>query len=199
MPDIFDKNGNAIEITVVKVYGYNGQNGEFTGAYNVRVMAGTGIPGLSTLLPVPEVQEREVAVYADNKWTVEPDFRTETVYSTSTGEPAAVDYIGPLHDGYTDVSPATPFDKWNGAEWVADTDVQHAADVAAAEQQKSTLRQSADAEISWRQDAVDAGIATAEEAAALAEWKTYRVLLMRVDTSKAPYIEWPTLPVVRAN
>lgn len=199
MLGIFDENGNAVETTLVTVYGYHHQTGEYTGAYDVRVMAGTGIPGFSTLRPAPKVQEREVAVYADSNWSVTPDFRGVTVYSITTAEAAVVDYIGPLHDGYTDIAPATPFDKWNGAEWVADTDVQHAADVAAAEQQKSTLRQSADAEISWRQDAVDAGIATAEEAAALAEWKTYRVLLMRVDTSKAPYIEWPTLPVVRAN
>ncbi|AWL54250.1 tail fiber assembly protein [Klebsiella pneumoniae] len=48
--------------------------------------------------------------------------------------------------------------------------------------------------MSWRQDAVDAGIATTEEAAALSEWKKYRVLLMRIDTSKAPDIEWPTPP-----
>ncbi|MGS4547690.1 tail fiber assembly protein [Enterobacter roggenkampii] len=26
----------------------------------------------------------------------------------------------------------------------------------------------------------------------LTEWKKYRVLLMRIDTSKAPAIEWPT-------
>ncbi|WP_142994764.1 tail fiber assembly protein, partial [Klebsiella pneumoniae] len=60
--------------------------------------------------------------------------------------------------------------------------------------QKSTLKSAADDEISWRQDAVDAGIATTEEAAALSEWKKYRVLLMRIDTSKAPDIEWPTPP-----
>ncbi|MGA3715764.1 tail fiber assembly protein, partial [Escherichia coli] len=46
-------------------------------------------------------------------------------------------------------------------------------------------------EICWRQDAVDSGIASAEEINALAEWKKYRVLLMRVDISKAPDIEWP--------
>ena len=62
---------------------------------------------------------------------------------------------------------------------------------AMAEQQKAALRIAADAEISWRQDAVDAEIATAEEAAALAAWKKYRVLLMRVDTAKP---EWPTPP-----
>lgn len=66
--------------------------------------------------------------------------------------------------------------------------------IARAEQQKQTLRQTADAEIAWRQDAVDVGIATDDEALQLTEWKRYRVLLMRVDTSKAPDIEWPTKP-----
>ncbi|HCU6890879.1 TPA: tail fiber assembly protein [Escherichia coli] len=67
--------------------------------------------------------------------------------------------------------------------------------IAEAEQQKQTLRKTADAEIAWRQDAVDAGIATDEETFALSEWKKYRVLLMRVDTSKAPNIVWPTTPL----
>ncbi|HBD5449293.1 TPA: tail fiber assembly protein, partial [Escherichia coli] len=37
-------------------------------------------------------------------------------------------------------------------------------------------------------------IATEEEKAFLAAWKTYRVLLNRVDTSTAQDIEWPALP-----
>lgn len=56
---------------------------------------------------------------------------------------------------------------------------------------KANLRSIADSEIAWRQDAVDAEIATDEESAALLEWKKYRVLLMRVDT-EAP--DWPTPP-----
>ncbi|HDT6544743.1 TPA: tail fiber assembly protein [Kluyvera ascorbata] len=67
--------------------------------------------------------------------------------------------------------------------------------VEQAEKNKAALRQYAESEIAWRQDAVDAGIATAEETAASSAWKKYRVLLMRVDTSKAPDIEWPTQPV----
>ncbi len=63
--------------------------------------------------------------------------------------------------------------------------------VAIMEQKKGKLRSIADAEISWRQDAVDAEIATAEETAALSEWKKYRVLLMRVDTAKPV---WPVNP-----
>ena len=68
--------------------------------------------------------------------------------------------------------------------------------IASAAQKKNSLRTAADSEIAWLQDAVDAGIATDEETALLASWKNYRVLLMRVDTSKAPDIEWSTPPAV---
>ncbi len=67
---------------------------------------------------------------------------------------------------------------------------------AVAESKKSKLRAVADAEIVWRQDASDAGIATDEETAALAEWKRYRVLLMRVDLT-AP--DWPIPPGQQAS
>lgn len=69
-----------------------------------------------------------------------------------------------------------------------------ADNVDKAEKKRSALRGSADTEIAWRQDAVDAEIATPEEAAALSEWKKYRVLLMRINTDTAPDIEWPTQP-----
>lgn len=67
--------------------------------------------------------------------------------------------------------------------------------IASAEAKKVVLRAIADAEIAWRQDAVDVGIATDEETVALAEWKKYRVLLMRVDTA-APDINWPLHPAL---
>ena len=65
-----------------------------------------------------------------------------------------------------------------------------------AEQKRRSLKSVADTEISWRQDAVDAGIATEEETAALTEWKKYRVMLMRVDTSSP---DWPTPPEEQAS
>ncbi len=68
--------------------------------------------------------------------------------------------------------------------------------IAQAETKKSLLRTYADSEIAWRQDAVDVGIATDDEAAALAEWKKYRVLLMRVDTTDPV---WPTPPATQAS
>lgn len=80
--------------------------------------------------------------------------------------------------------------------WVNLPPPTHEEMVIVAEQQRQTLRMQADAEIAWRQDAVDAGIATTEETAALAEWKKYRVLLMRVDTA-APV--WPPVPGEQAT
>ncbi|MBU6520574.1 tail fiber assembly protein [Pantoea sp. B270] len=44
------------------------------------------------------------------------------------------------------------------------------------------------------QDAVDIGKATQEEIARLNEWKEYRVMLNRIDTTKAPDIDWPQKP-----
>ena len=63
-----------------------------------------------------------------------------------------------------------------------------------AEQKRQALKSIADSEISWRQDAVDADIATDKEASELVAWKKYRVLLMRVDTTTAPDISWPVKP-----
>lgn len=66
--------------------------------------------------------------------------------------------------------------------------------VANAESEKAILRSFADAAITPLQDAVDTDMATEEETAALSEWKKYRVLLMRIDTSTAPDITWPEKP-----
>lgn len=69
--------------------------------------------------------------------------------------------------------------------------------IADAEQKKARLLAEAVTEIEWRKYAVSKGIATAEEADELDVWEVYRVLLMRIDTSKAPDIGWPTPPVQR--
>ena len=78
--------------------------------------------------------------------------------------------------------------------WVDTPPPTHDQLIAQAEQQKNQLRKAADSEIEWRKYAVDKGIATVEESAAFDEWNLYRVQLMRIDTSKAPDIEWPPLP-----
>lgn len=66
--------------------------------------------------------------------------------------------------------------------------IQYAAEL------KNKLMDEANTALLPLQDAVDLGIATESESAMLIEWKKYRVLLNRVDTSKAPDIEWPEKP-----
>ena len=63
--------------------------------------------------------------------------------------------------------------------------------IASNEAEKARLRTFADAEIAWRQDALDVGIATEEEVAELTAWKKYRVMLMRVNTGSP---QWPKTP-----
>lgn len=112
-----------------------------------------------------------------------------------------IDELIPVDDAvFAEYSATPPDGKIRGIsadgfpEWVDAPQLTTEEQIALAERKKLSLRVSADSEIAWRQDAVDAGIATAEETAALAEWKKYRVLLMRIDTSKAPDIEWPIMP-----
>ncbi|MBT1624839.1 tail fiber assembly protein [Klebsiella pneumoniae] len=74
-------------------------------------------------------------------------------------------------------------------------EAQKSADlIADAELRRTTSLSAAGIAISPLQDAVDLGMATDVETRRLTEWKKYRVLLMRIDTSKAPDIEWPTPP-----
>lgn len=102
------------------------------------------------------------------------------------------------HEGYTVVQSDNAGIGWSYSDGVFSPPAEQAPTyeqlVAQAEQEKQRLRLVADAEIAWRQDAVDAGIATEEEITALTGWKKYRVLLMRMDTSTAPDIDLPEIP-----
>ncbi|WP_334470861.1 tail fiber assembly protein [Arsenophonus sp. PmNCSU2021_1] len=66
--------------------------------------------------------------------------------------------------------------------------------VAKAKFEKAELMQMASIAIAPLQDAVDLDMATEAERAKLVAWKTYRVLLNRVDISKRPDIAWPEAP-----
>ncbi|MCL6353864.1 tail fiber assembly protein [Pectobacterium polaris] len=68
-------------------------------------------------------------------------------------------------------------------------------EVINAEIKKERLLRNAGTVIPPLQDAVDLDIASEEEKITLSVWKKYRVLLMRLDTSKAPDVEWPEEPV----
>ncbi|MES3389901.1 tail fiber assembly protein [Enterobacter hormaechei] len=66
--------------------------------------------------------------------------------------------------------------------------------IAEAIARKTALITAANETITILKDAVELGKATKEEEGRLLAWREYRVLLMRVDTSLAPDIEWPVVP-----
>lgn len=67
--------------------------------------------------------------------------------------------------------------------------------IAEAEAKKQHLLSEATETIAPLQDAVDLDMATPEEEAPLKEWKKYRVMLNRVDTSLGADAVWPMPPV----
>jgi len=106
------------------------------------------------------------------------------------------DLVDISDDVYMSFTKAPPDGKTLGAidglpGWIELTPLTAEQKKAEAEAERKSLRNIADNEIAWLQDAVDAGIATDNEITELSEWRKYRVLLMRVDTSH-PY--WPQLP-----
>jgi hypothetical protein len=66
--------------------------------------------------------------------------------------------------------------------------------IAQAQKTKSALLDEAAHVIAPLQDASDVEMATEEELQQLRAWKTYRVLLSRVDISAAPDVKWPMKP-----
>ncbi|EJO8022820.1 tail fiber assembly protein, partial [Salmonella enterica] len=99
---------------------------------------------------------------------------------------------GPLPENVTSVSPDGEYQKWNGKAWVKDEVAETAARLREAEGTKSRLLQTAAEKIAPLQDAVDLEIATDDEKVQLDEWKKYRVLVNRVDTTNP---DWPDVPV----
>lgn len=189
-----DEQGFAVANGYIEVYTYSEATGEYAGKMDAYTVIGTGIPGLSTLSEPPEASDKQAAVWDGNAWRIEEDHRGETVYSTENQLSFEVTELGPYPSGFTPEAPSSPFDKWDGHKWVLDEAAQKKGNIEEAENKKSALRYSADAAIAPLQDAVDLDMATDEEIALLKQWKTYRVLLNRVDTSTAPDISWPALP-----
>lgn len=132
-------------------------------------------------------------------WVLIPDYRGTKVYDTTTAQKSEIKELGDLPDGVTTIAPDVEFPKWNGKKWVTDKAAKKESEIAAAEAQKQYLLSEAADAIAPLQDAVDLDMATPEEEAQLKEWKKYRVLLSRVDTSLGAAVVWPTPPASPAR
>ncbi|EJN7217736.1 tail fiber assembly protein [Citrobacter freundii] len=180
----------------ITVFNYDGETREYLSSSIEYLPIGVGIPANScTDAPGESKEDFAICRKADfTAWEYVADHRGETVYSTETGESEIVSLPGDYPEGTTTLAPATPYDKWNGSEWVTDTEAQHAADVEAAERQKAALLLEAQVTISLWQTELQLGIISDEDKASLIAWMNYIKAVQAVDTSKAPDITWPDKP-----
>ncbi|EAX5650305.1 tail fiber assembly protein [Salmonella enterica] len=180
----------------IKIFNLRSDTNEFIGAGDAYIPPHTGLPANCTDIAPPDIPSSHIAVFdAETKtWSLKEDHRGETVYDTQTGNQVYISEPGPLPENVTSVSPDGEYQKWDGKAWVKDEAAEKAAQLRQAEETKSRLLQMASGKIAPLQDAVDLGLATDDEKVQLDEWKKYRVLVNRVDTSTAPKIDWPKKP-----
>lgn len=180
----------------ITVFNYDGKTREYISSSVEYLPVGVGIPANSCIdAPGGAKDGSTICRTTDfSAWEYVADHRGETVYSTETGEAVIVSLPGDYPENTTTLAPATPYDTWNGSEWVTDTEAQYVADVEAAEQQKAALLLEAQATISLWQTELQLGIIGDEDKASLIAWVNYIKAVQAVDTSKAPDITWPDKP-----
>ncbi|EAA1941086.1 tail fiber assembly protein [Salmonella enterica] len=180
----------------IKIFNLRSDTNEFIGAGDAYIPPHTGLPANCTDIAPPDIPSSHIAVFdaETQTWSLQEDHRGETVYDTTTGNQMYISEPGPLPENATSVSPGGGYKKWDSKTqvWVNDEAAEAAARLREAEGTKNRLLQIASEKIAPLQDAVDLGIATDDEKAQLGEWKKYRVLVNRVDTSNP---DWPEQPV----
>jgi len=180
----------------ITVHNFNGETLEYTGVSNEYLAVGVGIPAHSSIdAPGEKKDGFAICRTADLKaWEYRVDHRGATVYSTETGEDFTITCIGEYPKNTTTLAPCTPYDAWNGSEWVTDSKAQHVGEVEAAERQQEALISTAKSKISLWQTELLLGIITDDDKASLMEWVTYIKELQAIDTSTPENIKWPEPP-----
>lgn len=193
-----NKNGIATKAGEMTVYNYDSETREFLASSVEFLAVGVGIPANSCA---------DAAL--DNKagfaicrtascdgWEYVTDHRGETVYDTESGQPVEMIALGDYPASVTTVAPLTPYDRWNGSEWVTDADAQKNGQIMAAEQKKASLLAEAQSTISLWQTELQLGIISDDDKTSLISWMAYIKELQAVDTDTAPGINWPVSPAV---
>ncbi|EFN4372278.1 tail fiber assembly protein [Escherichia coli] len=191
-----NKSGIATKAGDITVYNFDGKTREYLSASVEFLAVGVGIPANScTDAPVEEKDGFAVCRKTSlDGWEYVADHRGETVYDTETGQPVEITSPGEYADNVTTIAPSTPYDRWNGSEWVTDADAQKSGQVLEAEQQKSALLAEAQSTISLWQTELQLGIISDDDKTSLIAWMKYIQALNAVDTTTAPDIEWPVKP-----
>lgn len=191
-----NKSGIATKAGDMTVFNYDGETREYLASSVEFLAVGVGIPANScTDAPVEEKAGFAVCRKTSlDGWEYVADHRGETVYDTETGQSVEITSPGEYADNVTTIAPSTPYDHWNGSEWVTDAEAQRSGQVKDAERRKAVLLVEAQSTISLWQTELQLGIISDNDKASLIAWMKYIQALNAVDTSTAPDIEWPVKP-----
>ncbi|MGT3313993.1 tail fiber assembly protein, partial [Yersinia enterocolitica] len=75
------------------------------------------------------------------------------------------------------LAPTSQFDRWNGTQWIKDTDAEKQYYLTEARQKKSILLEEAKTQIEILKDSIEFDIATPTAESELVAWRKYRVQL----------------------
>lgn len=181
----------------ITVYNYDFGTREYISSSVEYLAVGVGIPAHSCLdAPGENKPGYTICRTADlQAWEYITDHRGETVYKTTNGHSVEITAPGDYPDNTTILAPSTPYDKWDGKQWVTDKVSQHAAAIESAERQKQSLIDTAMASTGLIQLKLQAGRKLTEtEAAKLNAVLDYIDAVTATDISSAPDISWPELP-----
>lgn len=193
---ILNKDKVATSAGEVTVYNYDGETREYISSAVEYLAVGVGIPA-NSCIDQPCENKEGFAICRTNdfsEWEYLADHRGETVYSIETGEALVITTPGDYPRGTTTQLPFTPFDKWNGSEWLTDSVAKHSSEVLAAERQKAALLIEAKSEISLWQTELQLGIISVQDKVNLINWLNYIKELQVVDPTDVPDIDWPEKP-----
>lgn len=191
-----NKDGIATKAGDMTVYNFDSATREYLSTTVEFLAVGVGIPA-NSCTDAPMVAKDGFALCRAaslNAWEYVEDHRGETVYNTETGEPVEITAPGEYAGNVTTLAPSTPFDKWNGSEWVTDLDAQKNGLIIEAKKQKASLLAEAQDTISLWQTKLQLGIISGADKASLIVWLKYIDELNAVDPEDAPDIEWPQKP-----
>ncbi|ECR7647696.1 DUF4376 domain-containing protein [Salmonella enterica] len=106
----------------IKVFNLRSDTNEFIGAGDAYIPPHTGLPADCTNIAPPDIPASHTAVFdtENQTWSLFEDHRGETVYDTTTGNQVYISEPGPLPENTTTQAPASPIDKFENGQWVAD-------------------------------------------------------------------------------
>ncbi|EDF0808126.1 phage tail protein [Salmonella enterica subsp. enterica serovar Newport] len=106
----------------IKVFNLRSDTNEFIGAGDAYIPPHTGLPAGCTDIAPPDIPASHIAVFdaKTQTWGLFEDHRGETVYDTTTGNQVYISEPGPLPENTTTQAPASPIDKFENGQWVAD-------------------------------------------------------------------------------